>query len=479
MAKPVTLGLQALVALIDPPKVAIADAVALGAIRRMTEEDREWGSEELKQRLYRLRFLAADETWVEAARLVAGGGPGIEKDERLRFRLAPADRRLHEGYWQGQDDAEARMALFLLARERLQVGADDLEQWILAAAIPPDRHAALVYLSDGELGQAIAERVKAQGWLPDALLDAGLTASLDAPQVQRLQGRLASASQLQQMWQPSPPQPVAVPQLDLRTALERVARWWAAQGPAEEKLYRHGLYPAGTLVLHPDPETGRFERASWLTLLALGTFQAMGRTREAQHRGFIEHCQRRGWWQVFADLDPKGYPERWMDVIEEYAEGQHYDEEWTQWIAQFPKLYKLRRWMDDYVGLFSSIDRFTEPFTLDALLAPKTNPHFQGGGLDAPPLTRTLRVGGSMVIRELLHHKVISNRLAFPHAYAPIERIQVWFRGFEETVETSKDIHDLLCEHLGAAGATFGGAYDIPLRLVAGDEGLQERLFRP
>ena len=168
-----------------------------------------------------------------------------------------------------------------------------------------------------------------------------------------------------------------------------------------------------------------------------------------------------------------------MDVIEEYAAPQIYDEKWAQWIGQFPKLYRLRRWMDDYVNLFLSIDRFTQPFTLDLLLAPKVNPNFQGGGIEAPPLTRTLKVGGPFVIRELHHHGVISNPLAIPHAYAPIQRIRDWLAGFGETVETSKDIHDLLCHHLGEAGATFGGAYDIPLRLVAGDEGLQERLFRP
>jgi hypothetical protein len=66
-----------------------------------------------------------------------------------------------------------------------------------------------------------------------------------------------------------------------------------------------------------------------------------------------------------------------------------------------------------------------------------------------------------------------------PHAYAPIQRIRDWFAGFGEAVETSKDIHDLLCTHLGPAGAVFDGAYDIPLRLVGGDEDLQRRLFKP
>ncbi len=167
-----------------------------------------------------------------------------------------------------------------------------------------------------------------------------------------------------------------------------------------------------------------------------------------------------------------------MGIIEQYAEAQHDDEKWTQWIGQFPKLYRLRRRMDAYVNLFLSIHRFTEPFTLDLLLAPKDNPHFQGGGIEPPPLTRTLRVGGPLVIRELLQRGVITNPLAVPHSYAPIQRIRDWFAEFGEVVERSKGIHDLLCKHLGEA-ATFNGAYDIPLRLVTGDEDLQRHLFRP
>lgn len=121
---------------------------------------------------------------------------------------------------------------------------------------------------------------------------------------------------------------------------------------------------------------------------------------------------------------------------------------------------------------------FDEPFGLNALLAPRTNPHFQGGGIEAPPLTRTLRVGGPLVIRELLYHGVISNPLAIPHAYAPIQRIRDWFKNLGEIVETSKDIFDLLREHLGEEEASFGGAYDIPLRIVTADEDLQGRLLR-
>ena len=478
MAKPVALGLTALVALVDPPKVTPEDSDALGGIRLLMEEDRDWVNDDIKKRLRALRFRTASDTWEEAARLVAGGGKGIEKDEALRYALAPDDRRLHPSYWEGGDELEARVSFFVLARERLQASTDDLVNWVLAANTTAAKQAALVYLSDGELGQAVAERVKAQDWLPVALYNQDLLAGLKHEQIQRLQGRLASAVQLQQIWQTSTSRPLLQRGLDLATALSRIANWWAKNGISEARQYRQKLFPSGNIKLALDTQTGGFDRSSWLALFALGAFQGMGRTREAQHKGFIEHCTNKGWWQTFADLDPKAHPERWMDVIEEYAEEQHDEEEWTQWIAQFPKLYRFRRWMDDYVDLFLSIDRFDEPFGLNALLAPRTNPHFQGGGIEAPPLTRILRVGGPLVIRELLYHGVISNPLAVPHAYAPIQRIRGWFETFGVTVDTSNDIHALLCAHLDEVKATFGGAYDIPLRIVTADEDLQGRLLR-
>jgi hypothetical protein len=481
MAKPATLGLRALVALVDPPKVAPEDADALGGIRLLTEDDRDWNSDEVKKRLGSLHFRTADDTWLDAAHLVAGAAKGVDKDEVLRYDLAPPGRRLHPDYWVREQGAAATVAFFLLARERLQAGTEDLAQWVLAAQGEKAQKAALLYLVKGQLGGEVARRVRGQGWLAEVPHDEAWLRDFEPDQQKELRRLLAADEQIDRglesdHW--SEPAAPLLGRIDLGEELGRIEAQWSQQGAALVLDYRQRLYPTGGVELAIDPETGRFDRPSWMTLLALGAFQGMGRTREEQHRGFIEECQHMGWWQTFADLDPKEHPERWMDVIEEYAEAQDHDEEWTQWIAQFPKLYKLRRWMDDYVELFLSIDRFDAPFTLDTLLAPRANPHFQGGGIEAPPLTRTLRVGGPLVIRELLHHGVIRSPLAVPHAYAPIQRIRDWFAEFGADVETSKDIHDLLGKHLGAAGASFGGAYDIPLRIVTANADRQRVLFR-
>ena len=112
------------------------------------------------------------------------------------------------------------------------------------------------------------------------------------------------------------------------------------------------------------------------------------------------------------------------------------------------------------------------------MLSPRSNPHLQGGGVDAPPLARTLKVGSHLVVRELLHQGVIENPLAIPLAYAPIEHIRNFFGTFDETVSTSEQIHQLLERHLGKDGAAFSGDYDIPLRIISSDNSLRRQLLR-
>lgn len=115
---------------------------------------------------------------------------------------------------------------------------------------------------------------------------------------------------------------------------------------------------------------------------------------------------------------------------------------------------------------------------LDSLLTPRANPYFQGSDIDAPPLNRTLRLGGYLVVRELLRHGIIRSRLAVPYAYAPIDRVQGLFAGFGVPINGAREIYAFLCTHLGEEEAAFNGDYDIPLRIVAADEGWQDIHFR-
>ena len=490
LCRPRSLGLSALVGLLEQPKVDPADAEILGRLWLLTKEERDWQSNDLRESLNGLLFRSEADKWTEARALLAADGPLDSNDEPRRHKLAPPECRLHPDYYTEKDDKWPAVAFFLACRPRMEAPAEMLAKWVLAARSADARLAALCYLANGELGERVAERVRGQDWLRTALNDLHLAEELTEEQQDRLRRRLLSQESIRQAMPNddsggySPPI-MSPPPVDLTTALERIYEWWSNEGHERAEEYRNRLYPQDirSLDLKGNPKSDPGARSSWFTLLALGSFQGMGRTRDEQHRKFIQHCQARGWWDTFTNSDPEQEPERWMDIIEEYAEAQHDDEEWMQWLGQFPKLYKLRRWLDDYVELFRSMDQFEEPFNLDMILAPRSTSHFQGGGIDAPPLTRTLNVGAHFVVRELLHRGVIRNPLSIPHAYAPIARIRDFFEAFDvyppttSPPTTSEDIHRLLTEHLGEEQAAFCGNYDIPLRIVTSDASLHKQLL--
>ena len=482
LCRPRFLGLSALAGLLECSKVEPADAEVLGRLRLLTEEEeKDWESDDLRERLNGLLFRSEADKWTEARKLLAIQGP-LDPDEPRRHELAPPECRLHADYYTERDDEWPAIIFFLACRQRMEAPADTLAQWVLDAESVEARSAALGYLADGDLGEWVAERVRERGWLRTVFNDPGLTSRLKEEQRHKLRRRLVSREQLQRAfvdadeWEQGER---VYNQVDLPTALGQLYEWWSSEGVHRAREHRNCLYPQGSrsLDLEPDPETGRPDRSSWFMLLALGSFQGMGHAREEQHRGFIQHCQDKGWWNIFTCSDPKREPERWMDIIEEYAEAQHDDEKWMQWLGQFPKLYRLRRWLDEYVDLFLSMDRSHRPFTLDTILAPRSSSQLQGGGIDAPPLTRTLKVGAHFVVRELLHNGAIENPFAIPHAYAPIRRVKDFFETFRVDVSTSKDIHDNLKNHLGEERAAFCGDYDIPLRIISSDASLRAQVL--
>ncbi len=92
-----------------------------------------------------------------------------------------------------------------------------------------------------------------------------------------------------------------------------------------------------------------------------------------------------------------------------------------------------------------------------------------------------LKLGQHVVIRELLRCGVLNSETAKAMAFKPGTRVKAMLAhiGFGELAEknvTSEQIYDVLRRCLGNA-ATFNGAYDIPLLVLARDPGLQQKIL--
>ncbi|CAL8479215.1 hypothetical protein [Caballeronia sp. S22] len=221
------------------------------------------------------------------------------------------------------------------------------------------------------------------------------------------------------------------------------------------------------------------DREAWMTLFSLAVFRRVGRANDAQHRGFLDFLERKGWWYTISQLDPQEAVEDWMNILRDYAESSQVSAEFEQWMDGFPRLYRMARWFDNYVELFQSA-QLRDTQTLRHLLTPASDSSLSGSDLEAPTLHRTLHLGHNLVIRELLRTGVLNSEATHQMAFMPVRGVRELVSGMGyEAVETSEDIHALLLEELGdVQRASFAGDFDIPLLLLANNPDRQREVIQ-
>ena len=409
-----------------------------------------------------------------------------DPEEQRRWAFAPDDCRLSGDYRSPGVD------FFLWCRGSIEAGADKLARWVVRASDSERRKAALAYLVEGRLSHEVTHQLHGSGlngtWLTEVDEGSDLLADLDASSRDTLLYKaLKSTEETKSAFLVEEPAVArrAPSPIDAQSALDRVFSWWEAERLERIAEYREQTYPRGRkleLTEEWDDDSPNGEsRSDWLTLLVLGSLHTMGRSRPEQHRGFIERCEDRGWWDVFRQPKPHEAPDRWMAVLDQYVQEQIDDNEYEQWVRQFPVIYKLARYLDEYAELLRGLDRYPEEPRLDVAFSPRADSHQQGGGVDAPPLAKTLGIGSNFVVRELMRFRVITNTDLDCHAYVPSRRVRQflawmgWVQPTEgqERLLASKSIHNFLTGYLGAERARFCGDYDIPLIFVAGRPELQ------
>jgi hypothetical protein len=248
--------------------------------------------------------------------------------------------------------------------------------------------------------------------------------------------------------------------------------------------YENQIYPADFAFDLDTDEFGRIDRSSWLVLFCIAHFQSIGRQRDQQHRGFIEKCIRKGWWETFSKPDPDRKSDEWMGVLEEFIDEQVDSSEYELWMNRFPAIYKFSRWLEDYQEAFSSINRMTDISDLSGIVNTRVNPAFQGGGVSAPSLEKSLSIGVCFIVRELRRYNILKNPKVDPFCYTPNERIRKLFEALgcldvneNRSIDNSRQIYNFICEHLGEEQADFAGCYDIPFQIFTLREDIRSEIL--
>ncbi|MGK5095556.1 hypothetical protein WDW89_26530 [Deltaproteobacteria bacterium TL4] len=266
------------------------------------------------------------------------------------------------------------------------------------------------------------------------------------------------------------------PEFDPTTWLEKLYDWWNNNEKAQIQLYEKRVYPLGhPFNLKTDFRSkDREARKEWLSLFLLGSFHTMGRVKPSQHKEFINKCENKGWLQVFAE--PESDANDWMKILDEYLDSQIGNTFYNQWVKQFVSIYQLAKWLIDYRDSFLEIEKNQMNFSINEITISRENPIQQRGGINAPPLTKTLGIGTNFIIRELLRNRVIVQPLAHRHCYVPVGRVRDIMRelgcdGLDddrgEKADRSQIIHKFLVGHLGENRAIFNHSFDLPLLAVA------------
>jgi hypothetical protein len=427
-----------------------------------------------------LKFQSSAGDWYCASELLTTSG---SEDEKRRCQFAPATRLLASGY----DDSA--VDFFLLCRGGMEASAERLVSWLLEAETELSQKAALRYLLEGELGPAVARHLLETGlpgtWVAGVDDESNLLADWEyADKRELLYKILISSKEIKNILREGNGDDDAIEAIEPAIALNNIYQWWEREKEEYLEEYLQSTYPRESRLLLDHDDEGRFDRSSWLTLLLLGGFHTLGRTKPEQHRGFIEACQHRDWWRVFSDPQPEQRFQEWMFVLDEFIGEQIDAQEYEYWMMRFPVIYKLSRYLDDYVELFLGLDRYSASFKLSTVLSPMVDEKQQGGGISAPALGRSLGIGSNFVVRELLRQKVLVSPMLAEHAFVPYQSVLDLFKdmgctGLDEysRSDLAPRLFHFASQHMHSDHVSFGNSWDIPLMIVAQDWSLQEELL--
>jgi hypothetical protein len=409
------------------------------------------------------KFMAADGSWQPGASLLKDAS---SPEEALCHSFAPRESILHAEYANVARDFisefGAKWIGFPIA----------IARWISAASTPQTKEAGLRYLLQGLMSFGVREQLRAQivgTWLESIQLDSREL----APFMPDERMQLVAMLNPEVLESSTPPTRPAISTVQREAALNRIYLWWEAERDVYLPTYERHFWPEDIPRRFNDTQE---DRQSWMTLFALGLMQRMGRTRDFQHRGFIDFTDSKGWWTTFCTIRPQDDANAWMNILKDYAEQKTADEKYIRWMDCFPTLYRLARWMEAYVHVFLSLDQRT-PKEATSYLAPNEDPVLDGSDIYAPSLRNSLCLGQHLVIRELLRRGKLHSDTAKSLAYMPGSRIKTLLSQIGYQAPTNGiEIFKILSDALGN-NADFLGDYDIPLIILSRDSELQVRLL--
>ncbi len=401
-----------------------------------------------------------------------------DREESLRAAFAPEDRVLNSDY------KSSGISFFKACRSQMNAPSEVLAKWGRNVPTQEKGIEFLRYLLKGKLGNAVGELLSRRldnTWLYHLPGNSTYFNNFKGYEQLQLLGVLGFQREIPEIGSVQPPKPiVASPPPNI---IEKIYEWWEHSHVSgiqnyEKRIYVQGQFPK----INKDVPANLTERTEWLKLFLYGIIHSVGRTKHEADRKFVRLCTDRGWLSLLANSANR--PHDWLTAWDGYIDEQIQDIKFFHWMKQLIGLFVVGRRLDDYVEAFLAVNQIGKPFALSQITAPRASEIFQGGGPNAPPISKILGIGAWFIIRELVRKGIIENKNAHRHCYVPVKRVRDIvermggpFLENSSREEQSIRIYEFLAKHLGEEKATFNGAFDIPLQLIAEDDNLWDDFF--
>lgn len=433
----------------------------------------------IKAQLQNVCFQSEDNRkYVAASRLLIRKTTNttISTEECLLVAFAPDNHLLHQDY------VENSLEFFLACREQREtVDIHEIVRWAIAAITDSKKQAVREYLGLSERRQDFASVLRnciTKTWLEtDEGIQEILKVSSQQEQLERaLQGKISWSEVSKNSQQEDDEDWDEISDESNPDEILDIHNWWQTNHGTEIQNYNERLYPVDIDELKQRLQND--ERSAWLMLFFLGAAHTMGRTKNEQHRGFINLCLHKGWWETFSAPKPQDRATEWMSILNDYMESQSDDNTWNYWMEKFPVIYRIASYLDAYIAAFRSVENILSDFDLRLITVPRSNPAFQGGGSDAPPLP--IGIGVNFVLRELVRLEILqptTKSYVHPHCFVPKANVRraLMSLGCEDLNKSdyrcSRNIYQFLqteFRRLELEGEpTFYNCFDIPFELYS------------
>ena len=353
--------------------------------------------------------------------------------------------------------------------------------------------AVFKYLIEGELGQAIADKLGRE-WL-DNRRKTNAFNQLTEEQRGEIERKFFKGLP----WPSRPPLVISPTHMghlvqrvmDPDDAFLRVYEWWEQDQDYIVADYEEKMYPPGFLGELPWPDEDEWDekgdpspQARWLLLFIHAALVPLGFNMIGRDQSFSKFLLSSNLLEVFANVSNE--PEKLLPAIDQYLDRFIHDTQFHFQMRQFITFYAAGKNLVLLLQSLREAERAETYGAFNMVFSPRASSILTGTGIEAPPLTGMLGMGSCYLLRELYRLGRLSNPLGYPFAFTPIRKVrrlcaQLFGTSEKSSGATSSIIIFSELDRLGkihGKDATFSHCFDLPFQFLAENPAMRKDVLR-